>query len=201
LREKVMMGGRRGLLTLAGLHLTVVVSLGSPTCSAASAEMKWPQGLYRYVVIDQDIKDVLIEFGSNINVPVRVSDAVTGHLRGPLPITTAEDFLKGLCESNGLVWYFDGSVLHISAAREIETVFIDIGRLRPKELSDKLLKLGIADSRYPVIATANADVLSVSGPPPYVSLVQRTAAAMVRAAVPRQAPSGDEPRVRVFRGG
>jgi type II secretory pathway component GspD/PulD (secretin) len=195
-----MMGGRRGLLTLVGVRLTVIASLSLLSGSVASAEIKWRAGPYKYVVIDQDIKDVMIEFGSNINVPVRVSDQVTGHLRGPLPITTAEDFLKGLCESHGLVWYFDGSVLHISAAKEIETVFIDIGRLRPQELSDKLLKLGIADSRYPVIATANADVVSVSGPPPYVSLVQRTAAAMVRAATPRQAP-GDEPRVRVFRGG
>jgi type II secretory pathway component GspD/PulD (secretin) len=195
------MGGRRSLLTLACLSLTIMVSLAWPPCSVASAEFKWPTGPYKYVVIDQDIKDVLIEFGSNVNVPIRVSDRVTGHLRGPLPVTTAEDFLKRLCESHGLVWYFDGSVLHISAAKEIETVFIDIGRLRPLELSEKLLKLGIADSRYPVIATANADVLSVSGPPPYVSLVQRTAAAMVRAATTRQTPAGDEPRVRVFRGG
>jgi type III secretion protein C len=183
------------------MRLAILVSLAWPLGPVASAEIKWPVGPYKYVVIDQDIKDVLIEFGSNINVPVRVSDRVSGHLRGPLPITTAEDFLKGLCESRGLVWYFDGSVLHISAAREIETVFIDIGRLRPQELSDRLLKLGIADARYPVIATENADVVSVSGPPPYVSLVQRTAAAMVRAASPRQATPGDEPRVRVFRGG
>jgi type III secretion protein C len=170
---------------------------------ALAAEPNWPPGIYKYVVIDQDIRDVLIEFGRNLNIPVKLSDQIKGRIRGPLELMSAAEFLKTLCDGHGLVSYFDGAVLHISVASEIQTAFIDLGHLRPQELTDKLDKLGYSDVRYPIKATANADVIAVSGPPPYLALIQQTAAAMMRSA-PRPAHEDgfkDEPRVRVFRGG
>jgi type II secretory pathway component GspD/PulD (secretin) len=195
---------RRGFsLTLAVTGLLAAAAPGWLSGQAQAAEPKWPAGAYKYVVIDQDIRDVLTEFGRNMNIPVKISDQVKGRIHGPLDITTAEQFLKNICASLGLVWYFDGSVMHVNVASEIETAFIDLGRLPPQELSDKLLKLGYADARYPLKTTTNADVVSVSGPPPYLSLVRQTVAAMLRSA-PRPAREEsvpDEPRVRVFRGG
>src|SRR5262249_23655015 len=69
---------------------------------AGAAEPKWPPGAYKYVVIEQDLKDALVEFGRNINVPVKVSDEVKGKLRGELSSGTAEDFFKRLVASYGL---------------------------------------------------------------------------------------------------
>jgi type II secretory pathway component GspD/PulD (secretin) len=188
-------------LTVVGAGLLAALAW---TCGQAfAAEPSWPAGSYKYVVIDQDVRDVLTEFGQNINIPVKISDQVKGRIRGPLDVATAERFLKTICASHGLVWYFDGSVMHINVASEIETAFIDLRRLQPQELSDKLLKLGYADPRYPIKATTTADVVSVSGPPPYLALIRETVAAMVRSA-PRPAREEsvpDVPSVRVFRGG
>jgi hypothetical protein len=62
---------------------------------AGALDPKWP-GPYKYVVIDQDLKDALIEFGRNINVPVKFSDEVKGKLRGDLGIL-ALDFSGMAC--------------------------------------------------------------------------------------------------------
>jgi type II secretory pathway component GspD/PulD (secretin) len=147
-------------------------------------EPKWPPGPYKYLVIDQDIRDVLTEFGRHIDAPVEVSDQVNGRLRGGLPAATAKEFLNKLCESYGLVWYFDGTTLHINAKTEIKTLLINTGGLPPDQLAARLNALGIADPRFPVRSTTNGDIVSVSGPPPFVALVRQTLTAMASAASP-----------------
>ena len=190
---------RWGLLVVA----TVAATLACPRPHTLAAEPNWPPGPFRYLVIDQDTKDVLQEFGNITNIPLAVSDEVRGHVRGPLPVTTAENFLKRICENQGLVWYFDGTKLYVSAASEIDSLMIPLGPLRLQELSDRLEKLRIADSRYPLNTTQKGDVILVSGPPRYLALVRQTYEAMKQAIIPRTVTEnsvGDEPRVRVFRG-
>ena len=175
--------------------MAAAILIGLPQVAGA-LDPKWPPGPYKYVVIEQDLKDALVEFGRNINVPVKVSDEVKGKLRGELAGGSAEDFFKRLAASYGLVWYFDGSVLHVNAASELRTEVIDLGRIPPSDVVNKLSKLGIADPRYPIRTTPGASVVSISGPPPYIVLVRQTLAAMAR----QQAPAPEDTRVRVFRG-
>jgi len=180
---------------LSAVLMAAAILIGLPQVAGA-LDPKWPPGPYKYVVIEQDLKDALVEFGRNINVPVKVSDEVKGKLRGDLVSGTAEEFFKRLVSSYGLVWYFDGSVLHVNAASELRTEVIDLGRILPTDVVSKLTKLGIADSRYPIRTTPGSGVISVSGPPPYIVLVRQTLAAMAR----QQAPAPEDTRVRVFRG-
>lgn len=164
--------------------LVIVAALAWFIAPVAALEPKWPPGPYKYLVIDQDIRDVLTEFGRHIDAPVEVSDQVNGRLRGGLPAATAKEFLNKLCESYGLVWYFDGTTLHINAKTEVKTVLINTGGLPPDQLTVRLNALGIADPRFPVRSTANGDIVSVSGPPPFVALVRQTVTAMASAASP-----------------
>jgi type III secretion protein C len=188
--------GRRTMpLKIVSAVLTAAAILVGMPQVAGALDPKWPPGPYKYVVIEQDLKDALIEFGRNINVPVKVSDAVKGKLRGDLGNGSAEEFFKRLTASQGLVWYFDGSVLHVNAASELRTEVIDLGWILPTDVVSKLSKLGIADSRYPIRTAAGSSVISVSGPPPYIALVRQTLIAMAR-----QVPQGEDNRVRVFRG-
>lgn len=177
--------------------------------SSVSAEPKWPAGVYRYVVIDQDVKDVLVEFGRNTRIPMRISEALAPkRMRGEFKAANAEQFFKDLCASYGLVWYFDGSLLHVSTENEVRTELIDLGRVPEKgfserKLQDRLKTLNAADQRYP-IKLAQDNLLSISGPPAYINMVRQTLSATVKAATPRpvaETPSSDDSRVRVFRGG
>jgi type II secretory pathway component GspD/PulD (secretin) len=190
--------GRRAmpLKIIVSAALTAAAILIAIPQVAGAMDPKWPPGPYKYVVIEQDLKDALIEFGRNINVPVKVSDEVKGKLRGDLGGGTAEEFFKRLMASHGLVWYFDGSVLHINAATELRTEVIDLGRILPTDVVSKLTKLGIADPRYAIRSAPGSGVISISGPPPYIVLVRQTLVAMAR----QQAPPPEDTRVRVFRG-
>jgi type III secretion protein C len=168
-------------LKIVSAVLTAAILVGMPQVARA-LDPKWPPGPYRYVVIEQDLKDALIEFGRNINVPVKVSDVVKGKLRGDLGSGSAEEFFKRLTASQGL-------------ASELRTEVIDLGRILPTDVVSKLSKLGIADPRYPIRTTPGSGLISVSGPPPYIVLVRQTLIAMAR-----QMPEGEDTRVRVFRG-
>jgi type III secretion protein C len=183
-----------------GFTISVVTAALASVCSAFGMEPQWPAGPYKYMVIDQDVKGVLTEFGRNVGVPVDLSDQVRGRLRGRLAVAPAREFLDRLCESYGLVWYFDGAVLHISAKTEIRTELVSIGRLSPAEVGEKLNALGIADARFAVRSEQDG-VISVSGPPPFVSLVRQTVTALAPPPRVREDNHGDEIRVRVFRGG
>ena len=125
-------------LKIVSAVLTATAILVGMPQVAGAMDPKWPPGPYKYVVIEQDLKDALIEFGRNINVPVKVSDAVTGKLRGDLGSGSAEEFFKRLTASNGLVWYFDGSVLYVNAASELRTEVVDPGRIPPTDLVSNL---------------------------------------------------------------
>jgi type II secretory pathway component GspD/PulD (secretin) len=199
--ENAMLRGKRALMIVAA---SLVIGTAVTWGRARAEEPTWPKGPYKYVVIDQDIRDVLLEFQQNTKfaVSLKMSDAVKGRVHGPLEIVTAEEFLnKTICESHGLVWYFDGKVLYINSNSEIVTALINIGRLRPQELVDSLVELGYADPRYPIQATV-AGLVRVTGPPPYLSLLRETVDAMRS---PPPAPARDkvpdDPRVKVIRGG
>jgi type II secretory pathway component GspD/PulD (secretin) len=187
--------------SLTGLVLAAALGSAAPVLGA---EPQWPPGPYKYLVIDQDIRDVLTEFGRNTGLPVRVSDYVRGRLRGQIAVTTAtaREYLNSLCESYNLIWYFDGAVLHVNAKSETRTELMNIGRLSPAEAGEKLAALGVADARFQVRSTEDTAVVSVSGPPPFVSLVRQTLTTLARRPPPVQEDThGDEIRVRVFRGG
>jgi type II secretory pathway component GspD/PulD (secretin) len=193
---------RFGRKTAAFAACTIFSLLSSQ--AAQSLEPKWPAGQYRYLVVDQDVRDILTEFGRNLSITVKVSDQVVPRrIRGRLPVSGAKEFLNRLCESYGLVWYFDGAVLHVSAESEVRTELVNIGSFNPSGVNEKLQALGISDARYPIRSTPDARVMSVSGPPAYLALVRDTVSTMQKISRPRnvrEVDEGDEVRVRVFRG-
>lgn len=178
-----------------------------PVSPAQSLEPKWPSGPYRYLVVDQDLRDILSEFGRNLNIGVQISDQVAGRrIRGRVPITTAKEFLTRICESYGLVWYYDGAKLHINAENEVRAEMVSLGQVNPATMKERLQELGIADARYAIRSTGgDSRVLSVSGPPRYLEHIREAVAAMQKPAAParnvQEVPNGDYKNVRIFRGG
>jgi type II secretory pathway component GspD/PulD (secretin) len=182
-----------------GVLIAAVIALAS--AGAAAGEPRLPPGPYRYVVLDQDLRDVLAEFGRNLNLIVRLSDDVQGRVRGPVAIATAEEFLARLCETFGLVWFFDGTVLYVNAATELRTELMELGSARADEVSRRLKELGTGDQRFHLNVAAESGVISVFGPPPYLARVKEMLTLMARTRSTRSAEIGDDNRVRVFRGG
>jgi type II secretory pathway component GspD/PulD (secretin) len=176
----------------------------APTAPASSAEPKWPKEAYKYLIIDQDLREVLAEFGRNIRIPVKVSDTVVKRrVRNDMVLATPREFLQRLCDAYGLVWYYDGAVLFISDDSEVRTELLNTGSVGAETLKSRLDNLGVADARFAIHAGGNASVVTISGPPPYLAMVRKTLDALEKANAPRpvqEVTDGDTLKVRVFRG-
>ncbi len=200
----------RAIRPIAFWACTAAVLAGSAsafTAIAAPAEGRpsWFGRPFQYVVINQDVRGILTEFGRNVGVPVILSDKVGGRIRGdiverakgPGDPPSAGDFLNRLTEANALTWYFDGSILYLSADQELLTQLIEVGNLNPGSILAELKRLALLDSRFAVRAAGNAGLISVSGPPAFIAIVRQVVDKMR----PPAPVAGDDPRVRVFRGG
>ena len=188
------------IVPLSSVVASLLAAAALTAPPASGADVNWPRGPYSYIALDQDLRDALVEFGRNTGLPVKLSDQIKGRLHNVMPASTAEDFLRRLCASNGLVYYFDGYVLHINAVAEIKTEVLPLGgKMTVDEAMARLRKLGIEDARYP-LRGASDGVVSVSGPPPYLTLLRQTLG--LRPARPAKEEAViEETRVKVFRGG
>lgn len=191
------------VLALAGVLLgplaaNVAVAAQDPAAQAGSVSAAngapWADAPYRYVVIDQSVRDVLQEFGRNLSLPVEVSDAVDGEVRGDIHADTAADFLEQVCQANGLAWFFDGYVLHVAAREELARRSFDLDGV---DVASLRAELGSAEIGSPLSAEIRDDVnrLEAMGPPSWLAAVAQRVDAL------RRTPSPSAPgEVRVFRG-
>lgn len=172
-----------------------ILCLAALAPAVARAAPQWAETPYEYVVLDQDIRSTLTDFGRNLGMAVSLSDGVKGRVWGRIDADSAGGFLDRLAEQNGLNWYFDGAVLHVSAAGEYATRVIPTGGLRGNDVIDQMQRLDLADDRFGM--RGGTDIVTVSGPPAYVAVVRDLVQNMQPVAA---IPDGDDPRVRVFRG-
>jgi type II secretory pathway component GspD/PulD (secretin) len=196
--ERDIRNARRALKTGSAL-VAVLMSL-TASVPAFAKEPAWLSGPYTYIVVNQDVRQVLLEFGQNMNVPIKISEHVQRRkLRGPLTVMAAGEFLKTVCDSAGLVWYFDGTVLHISSAGEVSRASIDASFVASPSLKKQLENLGVLDDRYPLKIDIASHVISVAGPPPYIDAIKQALVVIARG-MPRVREIIEKP-VRVFRAG
>ena len=164
---------------------------------AAAAPLDLPESPYRYTVIDQDLRSVLQEFGANLGVRMDISAPVQGRVHGRLPELSPRGFLDHLGAKFEFDWYFDGHVLHISAAEENQSRLVDLASVPFDELRQSLEALEIWDERFVVRPHAGAGLAAVSGPPRYLALIEETIAALSGSRVAPPAPSGT---LTIYRG-
>jgi type III secretion protein C len=150
-----------------------------------AAEPAWPaSSAYDYVVVDQDLRTVIEQFGLNTGLRVTLSDAVQGRVHGRLPAAPPREFFDHLTEMFGLDWYYDGATIAVSAKSEAQT---------------QLIALKSADPRYHLRSGPDDNVAIASGPPQYLAMVKQVAATLSPAQLSKQSPP-ETHNVMVFRG-
>jgi len=189
---------------LIGSGLLCLV-LGGASVRAADGD--WQQKPYHYVAIDQDLRSALTEFGRNLRIPVRMGDDVKGRLRAMPASGDAKGFIERLALAHGLIWYFDGTTLHVDTQSALQTELVALNGTSPAQLDQTLRRLGVADSRFPVKSGGVRGVIAVSGPPAYRNHVRQALSQLkssngaAAANRPAATPADAAAKVRVFRGG
>ncbi|MGO3123941.1 MAG: hypothetical protein ACTIKR_07950 [Advenella sp.] len=88
---------------------------------------------YPYVIIEQDLRDVLVEFGRNIGVATEISKKVNGVVRGRAQSgDTAASFLHRIGADHDLVWYLDRDTLFVSTQQDNKTEGLSLAQVGMK---------------------------------------------------------------------
>ncbi len=200
--EQKILGHRHNSSGEGGRHVSIfllaVLCLFGSRFANAAEEPAWFSQPYAYVLVDQDVRSALEEFGHNLDVPLVLSDKVRGKARSTIRGATAGEFLQTLCSTNGLTWYFDGNLLYLNASDEISTKLFKANALDLDQLQAYLSNLDVFGQQLSMRNGPEGDEVFVSGPPPYLALVQQHVDHLQPKVV--AAPVARERGVRVFRG-
>ena len=162
-----------------------------------ASDLNWSEQPFRYYADNDSLKDLLNNFGANYRVSVSVSDKINERISGRFTPDDPAEFLDYIAQVYNLIWYFDGSVLHIYKATETRSRLLQLEMLTARELRSTLISTGVWDSRYGWRAAENKGLVYLSGPPRYVDLVIQTADALESRLV-QKANSTDELFVEII---
>lgn len=175
------------------LAACAALSLGSlASVTAHAAPVHWHSANIDYAADGKDIKDVLRDFGASEGLATRIAPNVSGTVSGKFHLAPAR-FLDMLASSFGFVWYYDGEVLDVVSASDLQTTLVKLDTASTEGLKQALAQMRISDPRFPIVYDAAQGTALVSGPPRYVQMVQEIAGRL-----DNNAARHDGTEVRVF---
>lgn len=165
--------GMHATPALAAALLTIGL-IACPRPAFADAPAALQTGPFNYTVVDQDLRETLTDFGRNLGLLVEMSDSVHGRVHNMPASPSAGAFLERLAAAYDLVWYLDGSALHVATAGEVTSKVLPLKGVGPGRLQQAMAAVGASDPRLALSANPGAGLVSVTGPPDYVALVAQT---------------------------
>ena len=160
-----------------------------------AADIPWKTPTYTLVARDMSLRTALDTFAVAEGLSVVMSEGVQGVFSGDFKDVPCGEFLDRLATTHNLAWYYDGAALYVYGAGEITTLLLDLQYMKAGEVRAMLAELGVEDARFPLKTTSNDEIVMVSGPPRYVSLVTELVA---RADKLREKRTFNEVEMRLF---
>ena len=163
--------GDTAIPRVSRLASVVFFTLGLAVSSLSAADIPWKLPTYTLVARDMDLRVALDTFAVAEGLSVVMSSSVSGTFSGSFKDVEPSEFLAKVATTHNLIWYYDGAALYLYGSGEIATMLIDLQYMKAGEVRAMLAELGVEDSRFPLKTTSNDELVMVSGPPRYVSLV------------------------------
>lgn len=151
--------------------MTAAAGLAAADDAPVAPSIPWKMPSYTLVARDMDLRMALDTFAVAQGLSVVMSDFVSGRFSGDFKDVPPGDFLDRIATTHNLMWYYDGAALYLYGASEIATMLVDLKYMKAGEVRQMLAELGVEDRRFPLKTTSNDELVMVSGPPRYVSLV------------------------------
>jgi type III secretion protein C len=175
-----------------GLMLLAVQLLLLQATVAHAVELRWSSRPFEIVASEKRLADFLRELAASQNttavVDPKVDGVISGRFAGP-----AKNVLDNVTATYGLVWFYDGALLHIELASDTRSEVIPIMPGSAERVAGALSRLGIADRRFPLTVNGNEGTVFVSGPKRYVEIVRQAVGVS-----DERAAQADRSQLRVF---
>ena len=156
----------------------LIAGLVAGQATAWANTVPWEgERLFRYDAQNRPLKDMLRDLATSQGITAVIENEIEGAINGTFSLTP-QSMLDLLTKKNGLVWYFDGSVLHIQRAENTSTEIIRLRSENPSRVLNGLTDLNVVDPRFPISYDNRKGVLKVTGPKPYVDVVREAVRAL-----------------------
>lgn len=145
--------------------LGVVLSIGLGCASAhAVTQIGMLNQPYPYLVIEQDLRMVLSEFGRNLGIETKVSQNVGGVVRGMRHVDSADAFLRSLADAHDLVWYMDRNTLFVSTRKENSTELLPAPSMKAEQRQALASEWSRQGAGINIVLDDRSPALVVTGP-------------------------------------
>lgn len=171
LRPSVRAWPRRALHALACAGV-----LAASWSTARAAPAPWTNAPYSYYAENASMAQVLGDFASSFSLSLQLSPQVTGKVQGKFNSASPTEFIDRLAGVYGLTWFTHAGTLHVGRTTEVTTRSISAGGGNIATVRQALLSLGVLDERFGWGELPEQGIALVSGPAPYVALIERTMA-------------------------
>ena len=143
----------------------------APAEAVSGVKIPWKTPTYTLVANNMDLRAALDTFAVAQGLSAVMSKGVAGTFSGAFQEMPPAEFLERIATVHNLVWYYDGAALYFYGAGEIQTLLLDLQYMKAGEVRRMLAEVGVEDGRFPLKTTSNDELIMVSGPPRYVSLI------------------------------
>lgn len=148
---------------------SLIVSLAMllAALSVQAATPQWSDEPVSLQVQDESLRDFVQDFASLTGVRVLMSDAVQGRISGRFDDKPGVVFNK-IVKAYALLTYYDGSVIHISMASEIQSKSIKVKPAYVERVVEALVKHDLVDRNQSVDVDRSSGVIKLRGAPEFV---------------------------------
>ncbi|WP_176086031.1 secretin N-terminal domain-containing protein [Martelella sp. HB161492] len=134
---------------------------------------------YSFAGTDQTLPTALKYFALNIGVSLVMDPSVpdVGNSDEQTGLSRL-DYINYLAEKFRLVWYFDGATLYVDTTDHVEQKVFSLQKADGERVLSILQNLDLFQPKFIFSYDLQSKVLTVSGPPSYVGLVENTVKAV-----------------------
>jgi len=159
------------------LRALACASLVAAAWSTAQAgPVPWTEAPYSYYADNTSMAQVLGDFASSFSLSLELSPQVTGKVQGKFNSASPTEFIDRLASVYGLTWFTHAGTLHVGRTTEVTTRSISAGGGNIATVRQALVSLGVLDKRFGWGELPEQGIALISGPAPYVALIERTMA-------------------------
>lgn len=162
--------------------ICLFAAIAAPSSAFSAPELPGANQAYEFFSHNQDLREALTFFGKNVGIAVAIDPQVAGKMGdrqdGNL---SREAYLEALTAEYGLVWFFDGTTLHVTVAGHVGTEIFPLKAIDGEQVIAVMDAIGIYQPKFTHRFDRKSRVLMVSGPPGYVEIVKKTVEALEEA--------------------
>jgi len=164
------------------LYCLLAIVGAAPASSGAEPKydrIPWRTPRVTFAAQQRSVRDLLKEFGALQNLPLTVGELVKGVVSGGFTDIPTQGFLDIICESNDLVWFFDGVRIYVETADEVISRPLSLMSITQENLNEVLFSIGYVSGppgrEVAVRAGHRAGILLLVGGPQFVAATEALA--------------------------